>query len=69
MGYNYATAFIDVDPDTVKEASVVALLNIRDEFPDCGPVKVQFLTIQHLFLVTSGTLRRVYSLEELGFKA
>ena len=69
MGYNYATAFIKVDPQILKEASLTALLTFRDEFPNATCTKVQFHTIQHLFVVTSGNLRRTYTLEELGFKA
>lgn len=66
MPYNYATAFYD--HEAIKEASLVALLNYRNEFPDAGYINLDvFLAERQIELRSSNGPLRVYSFEELGF--
>jgi hypothetical protein len=72
MGFNYASAFTDVqeiDPYVLKEIAVTAIMNYRSEFVAAGHVVVGFvLSKQKVVLTSEGGVTREYSFEELGFK-
>ena len=72
MGYNYASAFTDVqeiDPYVLKEIAVTAILNYRSEFTAAGHVAVGFsITEGKVYLTSEGGFPREYTFEELGFR-
>jgi len=68
MGYNYLAAFQDFDVETVKAASLVALMNFRDEFPAATFCKVVAYPHDGIIEVRGNQKLRTYTFEELGFK-
>lgn len=70
MGYNYHAAFHEpvIDTETIKAASLVAMMNFREEFPHTGYVEVTVIPSRKAIRVQGGHRIRLYTFEELGFK-
>lgn len=68
MGYNYAWAFVEADPELLREASLTALMNYRDSFPEADGIRVTPFIAQQVIRVSSSFGSLVYTFEELGFK-
>jgi hypothetical protein len=67
--YNYFDSFHAYDAETIKEASLVALMNFREEFPDAGHYVVNAFPDKGRIEVSDGSEVRTYTFEELGFTA